>query len=127
MTWARKQRQLERRTPPFPRDIHIVSDGTAAGTFVENEKGERIRRVRAVEWRIDVETGLATVRLELTGVPIDARADRITIDRKRTDQGVPMDLHPRTHFGPGAIPEAGIVVADGRLIKRDGALRRIDE
>lgn len=51
--------------------LRIESDGTARGTNVFVEDGRRVERVRRVAWDLDARTGLAEVKIELHGVPVD--------------------------------------------------------
>lgn len=55
--------------------LRVVSDGSARGTRVESESGDAVERVQAVEWRCDVKSGLARVRLELAGVKVEVTGE----------------------------------------------------
>lgn len=51
--------------------VKIISDGTALGTVVVADNGEKVDGIRSVKWHVDVETQLATAVLEFTGVHVD--------------------------------------------------------
>lgn len=63
-------------TPPSISDttVHVVSDGTARGTFVFDEEGNPISGVTAIEVSGSVDSGLLSVKLEVHMPKVDVVA-----------------------------------------------------
>lgn len=56
--------------------LQIISDGTAAGTRVEDiETGDMLHGVQAVAWEVNIDSGLATVMLRIKNIPIRAEGE----------------------------------------------------
>ena len=62
-----------------PKQLTIESDGTARGTRVLVD-GQELEGVTAIEWEIYAESGLASVRISLDGVPATVRMRAVEIE-----------------------------------------------
>lgn len=53
----------------------IISDGTPRGTRIVDSTGQQLENVRVIDWHLDVDSCMATARVELLNVAIDAVAE----------------------------------------------------
>lgn len=68
----------------YPRVEIKCDDPTGMGTVVKVD-GEEIRRVRSIDYHVDVETSLATVKIECYCLPdIDIVGDANIVDTNAT-------------------------------------------